>query len=307
MHQPSGSHRPTLSVDQARCFIAVARDLHFGRAAERLQLTQPAVSRHVQSLERGLGVPLFVRSSRQVSLTPAGRAFLPQAERYLQVAGDAVTAARSAAAGRLGTVRIGFTVLTALSVLGGWVIRLKQQLPGIDFILMEMVTLEQLAALESGRLDLAVVRGKTYRRGIVSETVQREHLVLATPKGQPLSEQISDPSLEEIAEFEMIEISPTNAPSLNDTVGSLFRVRGIVPTFTITASQVHTAIALVDAGLGSAIVPASAGRLELPGVMFRSIADDDLPESELRLAWREDYENPATRAARDVILGLGTH
>jgi DNA-binding transcriptional LysR family regulator len=291
-----------MTLEQARCFVAVAHELHFGRAAERLQFTQPAVSRQIQALERSLGVELLARSSREVSLTQAGAAFLPEVERALQSAQDAATAARSAASGRSGRVRIGFTVLTALTHLGGWMTQLKNRLPDVDFPLEEMITLDQVNALEAGRIDLGVIRGLPYRRGIASEVVHREELVVATPRDHELANLESDPMLEQIAEFDMVELSSTKAPYLNGTVASLLRERNISARYPMVANQVHTALALVDAGLGAAIVPASAQRLELPNIVFRRIGDPDLPPTELRLAWNADDRSPAATAARDIIL-----
>lgn len=293
--------RPAMTIEQARCFVAVARELHYGRAAERVGFTQPAVSRHVLALERSLGVVLLERTSREVSLTAAGLALLPQAEYALRSVQEAIDAARAAAEGRRGSVRIAFTVLTAVTVLGEWVHRIKDQLPGVELTLIEMVTDEQLTELEAGRLDLGVIRGQHLSNTLMTSVVHREPLMAVLPKDHELATQDDDPTLQQLAQLDIIQHAPAGRAALS-TVGRLLDQHGIRQAVPITARQIHTAIALVDAGLGAAIVPASASRLALPDVRFRSIADNDIPETELRLAWRGDNRNPAATMCRGLLL-----
>lgn len=290
-----------MTIEQARCFVAVARELHYGRAAERVGFTQPAVSRHVLALERSLGVVLLERTSREVSLTAAGIALLPQAEFALRSVQDAIDAARAAAEGRRGAVRIAFTVLTAVTVLGEWVHRIKDQVPDIELTLIEMVTDEQLTELEAGRLDLGVIRGQHLSSALMTSVIHREPLVAVLPKDHRLATQDDDPMLTELAELDIIQHAPAGRAALS-AVGRLLDQRGIRQSVPITARQIHTAIALVDAGLGAAIVPASASRLALPNVVFRSIGDRDIAETELRLAWRGDNRNPAAAMCRGLLL-----
>jgi DNA-binding transcriptional LysR family regulator len=293
--------RLPFTLAQAECFTTLADEKHFGRAAMRMSLTQPAMSRQIQALERALGVSLFTRSSRAVSLTEAGRAFLPGVERMLEASESAAHLARAAARGAAGSISIGFTVLAALTELGGWMRKIRAELPDVQTRLVEMVTVDQLAALESDRLDLAVVRGLPYRRGIEGRVVQQEGFILAVPAGHPLARAAEDPTLEQICEHDVVDHSPTNAAAMNDKVRTLLYERGLSPRRSISASQVHTAVALVNAGLGVAIVPASTRRISMPSVAYRSIVD--LPiQTELCLAWRSHDRTPLTAAVRSLIL-----
>src|SRR3954470_8331876 len=142
------------TLDQARGFIAVAEELHFGRAAERLNMTQPPLSRQVQKLERAIGVQLFERDNRRVELTAAGEAFLSEARRLLALAGHAPDLARRISAGSAGTVRIGFTASSMFAVLPVVLRRIDDRLPEVDVDLYEMVTGEQVEALLAHELDL---------------------------------------------------------------------------------------------------------------------------------------------------------
>jgi DNA-binding transcriptional LysR family regulator len=147
-----------LDLTYARSFIAVAEEMHFGRAAARLNLTQSPLSRQVQMLEQSLGVSLLERTTRAVRLTPAGRTFLKEAYRLIEAAESAETLTRRIAKGEAGLVRLGFTAASAYQALPRLVTRIRAALPGVDLVLEEMVTAELIAALETQRLDLGLLR-----------------------------------------------------------------------------------------------------------------------------------------------------
>src|SRR5215210_6098490 len=144
------------TLDQVRAFVVVAEELHFGRAAERLQMTQPPLSRQIQKLERAVGVRLFERDNRKVEMTTAGRAFLTEARRMLALASGALQQAQRIQAGSAGTVRIGFTATSTFSVLTALLDRATQAYPAIHLDLFEMVTREQVTRLIDGELDLGL-------------------------------------------------------------------------------------------------------------------------------------------------------
>jgi DNA-binding transcriptional LysR family regulator len=149
---------PMFELSQLRCFVATAEELHFGRAAQRLNMTQPPLSRQVQLLERILGVTLLDRTSRSVRLTPAGRAFLLEARRILRLAESAALATRRIASGDAGQIAIGFTAASGYNFLPQLVILSNARLPNADLTLREMVTREQVEALLTGRIDIGLVR-----------------------------------------------------------------------------------------------------------------------------------------------------
>ena len=165
---------------QLRCFVAVAEELHFGRAAGRLNMTQPPLSRHIQVLERILKVELFHRSSRSVRLTAAGSAFLAEATRIVEMADSAITTARAAAEGQRGMVSLGFTAASGYSFLPRFMGHAQQAMDGVRFLLKEMVSAEQLESLLSGRVDLGLLRPPVRRPELASMLVLRERFVVCS-------------------------------------------------------------------------------------------------------------------------------
>ena len=175
------------TFDQLAGFIAVAEELHFGRAAERLNMTQPPLSRQIQKLEKTVGAELLERDNRKVELTPAGRAFLDEARRLMALAERAPVTARRIASGRSGLLRIGFTAASGFSILGPLLEEIAAILPDVDIDLQELVTGEQIAGLQTGELDLGLARPPFDSEVFDSHLLYREAMVLAVPSGHPLA------------------------------------------------------------------------------------------------------------------------
>ena len=172
---------------QLRCFAAVAEELHFGRAAARLNMTQPPLSRQIQVLERILDVQLLERTSRSVRLTAAGRSFLPEAQRILRLAETATHVTRQVAAGRAGVLKLGFTAASAYDFLPRLVTALRQTLPDVTLSLREMVSKDQVEELLAGRIDAALVRPPVTHPDLIAVRALAEPLVVALPAGNPLA------------------------------------------------------------------------------------------------------------------------
>ena len=289
------------SLEQVRGFVAVAEELHFGRAAERLQMTQPPLSRQIQKLERDIGVTLLDRDNRSVSLTRAGHAFLGEARRLLSIADTAPESARRIAQGLEGRISLGFTAMAAASVLSAVLAEADEQLGGVDVVLHELVSDAQFEALLTGGLDLALVRLPPQRPEFDSRLVFREPLVAAVPARHPLS---SSPGPVDASEFEgedMIMYSSAGASYFADLISSV--LANVRPRSTQRVTQVHSMLALVGAGRGSAIVPASAATFAGDAVALRPLLGWERPVVELRAVWRRDTTNAALLRALD---GFGT-
>jgi len=289
------------SLEQVRGFVAVAEELHFGRAAERLQMTQPPLSRQIQKLERDIGVALLDRDNRSVSLTRAGHAFLGEARRLLSIADTAPESARRIAQGLEGRISLGFTAMAAASVLSAVLAEADGQLGGVDVVLHELVSDAQFEALLTGGLDLALVRLPPQRPEFDSRLVFREPLVAAVPARHPLS---SSPGPVDASEFEgedMIMYSSAGASYFADLISSV--LANVRPRSTQRVTQVHSMLALVGAGRGSAIVPASAATFAGDAVALRPLLGWERPVVELRAVWRRDTTNAALLRALD---GFGT-
>lgn len=287
------------TLAQLSGFVAVAEELHFGRAAARLHMTQPPLTRQVQTLERELGVELFDRSGRAIRLTPAGRVFLGDARRLLRDAETAVLAVRRIPTGEQGTVAVGFTAASAPAVLGPLLALMRRELPGVDVVLHEMVTAEQLDALSGGTLDLGLVRPPVSRPELSSREVRREPLLVALPRGHRLAERDSV-RVEDLDGEDVVMPSPTEARYFHELLVTLFRTAGVDVRYSQHLSQVHSILALVEAGVGLGLVPASATGGRYGGVTLRLLRTADPEPVHLHAVWRTGNANPALKA----VLGL---
>ncbi|GLB69048.1 MULTISPECIES: LysR family transcriptional regulator [Arthrobacter] len=287
------------TLDQARSFIAVAEELHFGRAAERLRMTQPPLSRQIQKLERSIGVDLLERDNRKVSLTAAGRAFLGEARRLVIAADRAPVTARRIAAGQAGELRIGFTAASAFSLLGPLLEQISTELPDVDVELQELVTSEQVQALLDGDLDLGLARPPFDTERFKSHLLLSEDLQLAVPAGHELDRLTRPVAAADLKDVPLIMHSPVKARYFYDLV-----VRHIPfehANVVHEVSQVLTMVALVAAGRGVAFVPESARLLGVEGVAYLRLADVASDTVELHAIWTRAGHNPALRQLLEVV------
>ena len=289
-------------LSQLRCFAAVAEELHFGRAAARLNMTQPPLSRQVQLLEHALGVCLFERTSRSVKLTPAGRAFHAEARRILDLAEGAGLAAKRVARGEAGSVTIGFTAAASYGLLPRMIAAARAEMPEVDLALREMVTADQTEALASGRIDLGLLRPPIDRHGGAEAVcVAREQLLLAVPRGHPLAAG-REPAIGNLDRQPLIMYSPVEGRYFYDLLAGLFQAAGVAPHHVQHISQAHTMLALVGAGIGVALVPEAARSLRFDGVVLRPLRLPAKTAAELFAVWRRDNKNPALQVLRDRVL-----
>lgn len=288
-------------LSRLRCFIVLAEELHFHRAAQRLNMTQPPLSRQIQLLEHELGVCLLKRSSRLVELTPAGKAFYLEACRLLHIAENARVIAQRVARGESGLITLGFTAASSYAFLPRLVALAKEKLPEIDLVLREMITLEQVEALHSGRIDLGFLRPPINRHGISGARVLREPLLLALPRSHPLV-TYDEVHLADLDRQPFVTYSPVEGRYFHDLLAGLFQAAGVAPVYVQYVIQTHSILALVNAGIGLAVVPESARSLHPDGVIFRPFPAEAKARTELFLAWRDDSENLAATVFRDLIL-----
>ncbi|MDQ2083000.1 LysR substrate-binding domain-containing protein [Xanthobacteraceae bacterium Astr-EGSB] len=291
---------------QLRCFVTVAEELHFGRAAARLHMTQPPLSRQIQVLEHILEVALFERTSRSVRLTPAGASFLPEAKRLLRFAEEAAAVAKRTASGRSGSLKVGFTAASAHSFLPALITACRTRLPGIELFLRELVTREQVEAIETGQMDVGLVRPPVTDANLDSMRVSCESLVAALPRSHPLARN-GTVSMKDFDGEAFIMYSPFESRYFYDLLVAQFAKAKILPRYVQHLSQVHSILSLVRAGLGVALVPASAENLRLKDVVLRPVRIRPSKPVELHLVWRRAHASPQLQAflaiARDLAAG----
>jgi len=290
-------------LSQLRCFVAVAEELHFGRAAARLNMTQPPLSRQIQVLEHIIDAPLLERTSRSVRLTPAGRSFLPEARRILKLAESASQVARRIALGKTGSLKIGFTAAAAYGFLPEVIAACRARLPEVDFSLKEMVSGDQLEALASGQIDAGLLRPPIARPEFLTRRVMAEPLLAAIPEQHPLAsaETVS------IGDFDgepFVMYSPYESRYFHDLLVAQFARAQILPRYVQHLSQIHSILAMVRAGLGAAIVPAAAASFEIANVRLKPLELPARTSVELFLVWRRDDENPLLPSLVEIASGL---
>jgi DNA-binding transcriptional LysR family regulator len=290
-------------LSHLRCFVAVAEELHFGRAAIRLNLTQPPLSRQIQLLEHTLDVRLLDRTSRSVALTRAGHNFLPEARRLLRLAEGAALAARRTASGEEGSITLGFTAVSGYEFLPRLIKTFRAEAPGIDLVLKEMVSADQLESLTAGRIDVGLVRPSFNRRELTSLCVVREPLLLAAPEDHPLA-LAPEVSIGDLDRQPIVTFSPYEARYFYDLLATIFANAGITPHYAQHISQVHSIMGLVKAGIGLALVPRAALNLGFQGVVLRPIAIDARTIVELHAVWRPSNTNPAVATLEKTLREL---
>jgi DNA-binding transcriptional LysR family regulator len=287
------------TLEQLRGFVTVAEELNFGRAALRLNMTQPPLTRQIQKLERSIGVVLFERDKRRVILTPGGEAFLGEARKLLTLAEAAPDLARRISKGTSGVLRLGFTATSTLGILGDLITAITSRLPGVHLDLHELVTREQLSALEQGEIDVGLARPPFDPEVFESRLVFKEPMVVAAPSDHPLAALGRPFTSQDLVHQDLVMHSPTQARYFYDLIVKMLPVSNA--RFVHTASQVLTIVSLVSAGRGLAIVPDSARRLGLQGVTYLDLAQEDRAEAQLHAVWLKESQNPALRRALMVI------
>lgn len=283
-------HVSMFDLNQLRCFVTVAEELHFGRAATRLNMTQPPLSRQIQVLEHIIDAPLLERTSRSVRLTPAGRSFLPEARRILKLAESASQVARRIALGKTGSVKIGFTAAAAYGFLPELVAACRAKLPEVDFSLKEMVSGDQFEALTSGQIDAGLLRPPIARPELASRRVVAEPLLAAIPKKHPLA-SAENITIKDFDDQLFVMYSPYESRYFHDLLVALFTRADVLPRYVQHLSQIHSILAMVRAGLGLAIVPAAAASLKISDVRLRPLKLRTRVPVELFMVWRRDDEN----------------
>lgn len=276
-----------LELRHLRYFVAVAEELHFGRAAQRLHMSQPPLSMQIRSLEETVGTPLFERSRRRVTLTKAGEVFLRDARQILARTGLAVGAARSASRGETGDLAIGFISTADYNVLPPLLRDFRQRAPGVRLSLREATTDIQLDALAGGSLDVGFVMAPVDVPELEYRPIHREPLVIALPERHPLAGEPGSVSLARFARTPFLLFPRAHGPGLHDDIVAFCRQAGFSPRVEQEAVQMQTIISLVSAELGVALIPASMQNLRRTGVVYRTLVEQG-PLIESGLAWRRD-------------------
>ncbi|MEJ7930537.1 LysR substrate-binding domain-containing protein [Ramlibacter sp. AN1015] len=260
-----------LPLDLLRYFVAVAEELHFGSAAERLRMTQPPLSQRIRQLESSLQAELFTRTTRSVRLTAAGEVLLERARSLLQAAQEAEEATQRAAHGQTGCLRLGFTSGSAYRFLPGVLSRFTAAWPAVSLQMSERVSVELLDDLRMHRIDVALLRlgALQHDADLSAQAVHSEPMLLALGRGHPL-QQRKTVAVRDLDGVPLVGFSATQSPYFRAVLEAIFHRAGVRPRL-VTESVLPTMLALVEAGIGLALVPASAAVLRAGELVYRPL------------------------------------
>lgn len=292
-----------LELRQLRYFVTVAEELHFGRAAVRLHMTQPPLSQAIAALEDLLGAPLFLRNRRTVALTPAGSALLPEAKRMLAEADTLPELVRRAAAGEAGRLAIAFITSADYSVLPPFLRRYSERYPDVHLSLREATSDVQVEELLRGRIDAGFLIPPLPDRALEALDTMKvldEPLILCAPANLALPPGGAPVRLQDLPHLPLIIFPRESSPALHDAILACWRAAGITPVIGQQAIQMQTIVGLVSAGMGLALVPQSVANLMRPGVEYRALADPT-PRVDTGIAWRRDNPSPVLQGFLELL------
>lgn len=291
-----------IELRHLRYFVAVAEELHFGRAAARLSISQPPLSQQIQALEQQIGARLLARTNRSVTLTLAGKQFLADCRQILAQVNEAAARAERLHQGEAGELRIGFTssapfvkaVSDTLSVF-------RRDFPDVHLQTREMNTREQIAPLVEGTLDLGLLRNTSLPETLNHAVIVHEPLLAVIPRDHLLAKK-PRVTLTELAQEPFVFFDPHVGTGLYDDILGLMRRYNLAPVITQEVGEAMTILGLVSAGLGVSILPASFKRLQLNEMRWVPLVEEDAV-SEMWLVWPKHHEqSPAAARFRHLLM-----
>jgi len=298
-----------MELRHLNAFIAVAEELHFGRAAQRLQMAQPPLSQQIRRLEKELGVQLFERNTRSVRLTSAGRSFLEPARTVLQDLDQARRAAKAAGRGEYGRVTVGFAGASSHETLPGLTRALRAAHPGVELVLEGQTYANiALARVADGSLDLGFVRLPVTHPGVATRVVGEEELVCALPLDHPLADRDTIP-VGALKEEPFVSFPANTGSSLRDATFRTCEDAGFTPRVVQEAPDSYTILALVAAGVGVTLTLTSCQHVQQSGLVYRPLTGSPV-RLQAALAWRKDNPSATLQtvlAVADRVLPTPAH
>jgi DNA-binding transcriptional LysR family regulator len=292
-----------MELRHLRYFAAVAEERHFGRAAARLHIAQPPLSRQIRVLEEELGVELFSREPRRIELTPAGRVFYDEVRQLFSQLDRAIDRTRRSHKGESGSLLIGYIASAAYSAFPDLLRTFRTRFPSIELSLREGVPAVQIPALLSGELDVGFLRAPVHEASLTLEPIFREPLYAALPAQHRLAGRARI-SLDALASEPFVFFMRHRGPGFYDLLFAACVKAGFSPRVVQEVPEMASVVSLVAAGFGVSIVPASIRHLRRDGIVFRPLRGS-LPQAELVMAWRADRESPVLRSFIDVAREVG--
>lgn len=291
-----------MELRQLRCFVAVAEELHFGKAAHRLGISQPPLTRTILQLEEELGVVLFERTKRRVEPTLAGLVLLEKAQRILALSESAAAEVQRAVQGHSGTLSVSFVGSVVLGILPEILREMRLRFPDVEVNLHEMATDQQVEALLERRTQVAFIRPGVVHPELVSHVLLEEELLVALPVSHRLA-QADEVAIGQLRDDPFILFPRQTHGSLGNRVLDLCVREGFRPQVVQEALEMQTALGLVAVGFAVTVLPGGARNLEWPGVVFKPLPPP-APTIELALAYRKDDTSPVLPRFVALVLEM---
>ncbi|HLY11925.1 MAG TPA: LysR substrate-binding domain-containing protein [Planctomycetota bacterium] len=288
-----------MELRHLRYFVAVAEECHFGRAAKRLFISQPPLSRQIRDLEEEVGIELLERTRNRVRLTEAGRQFLDGARQTLVQAERTVALAKQAAEGKTGFLSIGYIPTGDLGVIPKVLLPFRKKYPRVELELRSLSVTPQIDELRRERIHLGFVRLPVHAPDLRIELVHTESLIVAFQEGHALTRHPKI-SLSTLASEEFLVFPRRLAPTYYDEIISLFRKAGISPRIGHEVESLQTQLALVSAGLGFALLPSSVREIRRRGVVYRNLADP-VPKVQMAVAYLDRPPTEILQRFLDIV------
>ncbi len=295
-----------MELRHLRYFTTVATELHFGRAAEKLHIAQPPLSKQIQQLERELGFELFTRTKRSVVLTPAGKEFLIEVERIFHQLDRAIDIGRKTSRGELGQISIGFVGSATYNILPVMLQQFRDRYPQVQIELHELTTDRQLIWLHEGRIDIGLIRPPIVDRALSSQVIFQESLVVVLPINHHLA-HLPEIEIRSLAAESFILFPRQLAPGLSDPIIATCQAAGFSPRVVQECIQMQTIVSLVSANMGISILPASIREAQRQGVVYKPIKSGgaDLEKlAQIAIVWRLDDDLPTMNRLLEIALAL---
>lgn len=291
-----------MELRHLKYFLAVAEELHFGRAAARLNIAQPPLSQQIQQLEKEIGIQLFRRNRRSVEMTEAGKVFQREAYKAFECVEKGIQKAKLASRGEAGWLSVGFIGSSTYEVLPAILREFRRKFPEVELVLQEIQSTEQNQSLRERRIHVSFARFPKPEQGLVFETIYRENLIVALPfshafhkkKTLMLSDLANDPFI----------LFPHPPSAHAENTMQIFAEAGLTPQIVQTVEEMHTALGLVAAGIGVTLVPSAMQKTQREGVVYVNLAKLT-PVLELKMGYREDDTSPVLSRFIETVYSMG--
>jgi DNA-binding transcriptional LysR family regulator len=291
-----------IELRHLRYFLAVAEELNFGRAAERLNITQPSLSRQIQSLEKELNILLFERNQRQIKLTAPGQILLAEVEQILIRFDQGIGVVKRASRGEIGQLTLGFQGSSVYDIIPISIKAFRDRFPEVEIIMQHMETSEQVIAIAENNLDIGFVIPPITNANLKMEILLQEPLVLALPENHPLAAQ-SEIAIAALANEPLILASRDRGCGLHEQIFGIYQQAGLSPNVVCAAREMQVMLGFVAAGIGIALLPSHVKNFQRTGVVYR-ILNPSAPIAGLGIAWKSNNPKPVLSVFLEIVRSL---